>query len=323
MNSLTAYFGHVWIARLLLQRGMAAIYLVAFISVVRQFKPLLGERGLPARPRVSATRNLPRSSQHLPLALHRPPARSRRLDRSPHLRLRPFRTHRSRPTLAVRRCMASTLDALSLHHECWSNLLRLRLGVDAARSRLLHRLPRSGAYATVANPRPRPALDAVPDRTRRGPHQAAPRLLLARPHLPLLSLRNPTPPQPLKLVLPPSAPGLASLRSALQSLRAARRSFWSLCSTAIRGRRRGTHDRCSNSGSSSAAIIRGSTCSPPCSASPASATAYCRVAIPIHAPPLSSRPLTFDISPLRPRGRGNRSGSASNPSETSSPDTSS
>lgn len=46
MNSLIGYFGHEWLARLILQRGMAAIYLVAFISVVRQFKPLLGERGL-------------------------------------------------------------------------------------------------------------------------------------------------------------------------------------------------------------------------------------------------------------------------------------
>ncbi len=40
------YFGDVWIARLLLQRGMAGIYLIAFIAVLHQFKPLLGERGL-------------------------------------------------------------------------------------------------------------------------------------------------------------------------------------------------------------------------------------------------------------------------------------
>ena len=46
MPSAESYFGSVWIARLLLQRGMAAIYLVAFVAVVRQFKPLLGERGL-------------------------------------------------------------------------------------------------------------------------------------------------------------------------------------------------------------------------------------------------------------------------------------
>ncbi len=41
-----SYFGEMWIARLLLQRGIAAIYLIAFIAVLRQFKPLLGERGL-------------------------------------------------------------------------------------------------------------------------------------------------------------------------------------------------------------------------------------------------------------------------------------
>jgi hypothetical protein len=43
---MSAYFGDVWIPRLLLQRGMAAVYFVAFLCVARQFKPLLGERGL-------------------------------------------------------------------------------------------------------------------------------------------------------------------------------------------------------------------------------------------------------------------------------------
>ena len=43
---MTAYFGDVWITRLLLQRGIAAIYLVAFLCALHQFKPLLGERGL-------------------------------------------------------------------------------------------------------------------------------------------------------------------------------------------------------------------------------------------------------------------------------------
>src|SRR3954469_276029 len=43
---MTAYLGHLWITRLLFQRGLAAIYLIAFISALNQFKPLLGERGL-------------------------------------------------------------------------------------------------------------------------------------------------------------------------------------------------------------------------------------------------------------------------------------
>jgi hypothetical protein len=40
------YFGHLWLTRLLLQRGVGAVYLIAFIAVLLQFKPLLGERGL-------------------------------------------------------------------------------------------------------------------------------------------------------------------------------------------------------------------------------------------------------------------------------------
>jgi Lipase maturation factor len=40
------YFGDVWLVRLVLQRAMAALYLIAFVVVLRQFKPLLGERGL-------------------------------------------------------------------------------------------------------------------------------------------------------------------------------------------------------------------------------------------------------------------------------------
>ena len=40
------YFGDVWLVRVLLQRAMAALYLISFLVVLRQFKPLLGERGL-------------------------------------------------------------------------------------------------------------------------------------------------------------------------------------------------------------------------------------------------------------------------------------
>ncbi len=39
------------IARFLLERGLAAIYLVAFVVALRQFRPLLGERGLLPAPR--------------------------------------------------------------------------------------------------------------------------------------------------------------------------------------------------------------------------------------------------------------------------------
>jgi hypothetical protein len=46
MHFLSNYFGELYLTRMLIQRGMAAIYLVAFLTVLNQFKPLLGERGL-------------------------------------------------------------------------------------------------------------------------------------------------------------------------------------------------------------------------------------------------------------------------------------
>jgi hypothetical protein len=43
---MESYFGDLWLVRLLLQRTLAAIYLIAFLVALRQFAPLLGERGL-------------------------------------------------------------------------------------------------------------------------------------------------------------------------------------------------------------------------------------------------------------------------------------
>ena len=43
---MDAYFGQVWLARLLFTRGLGALYLVAFLSSLNQFPALLGERGL-------------------------------------------------------------------------------------------------------------------------------------------------------------------------------------------------------------------------------------------------------------------------------------
>ncbi|HKW74290.1 MAG TPA: lipase maturation factor family protein [Terriglobales bacterium] len=49
-----AYFGDVWLVRLILQRGLAALYLLAFIVVLRQFRALLGEDGLLPVPQFTA-----------------------------------------------------------------------------------------------------------------------------------------------------------------------------------------------------------------------------------------------------------------------------
>ena len=40
------YFGSTWLVRLLFQRGLAAVYFVAFVSSLAQFPALLGEHGL-------------------------------------------------------------------------------------------------------------------------------------------------------------------------------------------------------------------------------------------------------------------------------------
>src|SRR4051812_47415928 len=45
-----------WLSRLVIQRGLAAVYLIAFLVAVNQFRPLLGERGLLPAPGVLVTR---------------------------------------------------------------------------------------------------------------------------------------------------------------------------------------------------------------------------------------------------------------------------
>jgi len=45
-HAFESYFGGAWCARLMLQRGLGAIYALAFLGALNQFKPLLGERGL-------------------------------------------------------------------------------------------------------------------------------------------------------------------------------------------------------------------------------------------------------------------------------------
>jgi lipase maturation factor len=54
---MESWFGDVWLVRFFLQRGLAALYLVAFLVARNQFKPLLGENGLLPVPRfLKATR---------------------------------------------------------------------------------------------------------------------------------------------------------------------------------------------------------------------------------------------------------------------------
>jgi hypothetical protein len=43
---MQAYFGEIWLVRIAFQRGLAAIYLIAFLNALHQFRPLLGDKGL-------------------------------------------------------------------------------------------------------------------------------------------------------------------------------------------------------------------------------------------------------------------------------------
>jgi len=43
-----------WLTRLVLQRGLGLVYLLAFVAVIHQFKPLLGQHGLLPVPRFVA-----------------------------------------------------------------------------------------------------------------------------------------------------------------------------------------------------------------------------------------------------------------------------
>src|SRR6202012_2995145 len=50
-----------WLARTVFQRGLAVIYLVAFLTAARQFRGLLGEHGLTPIPRFTAQVSFRRS----------------------------------------------------------------------------------------------------------------------------------------------------------------------------------------------------------------------------------------------------------------------
>jgi hypothetical protein len=50
-KTLTDLGKNYWLTRFVLQRGLALVYLIAFIAVIHQFKPLLGEHGLLPVPR--------------------------------------------------------------------------------------------------------------------------------------------------------------------------------------------------------------------------------------------------------------------------------
>lgn len=64
-----------WLARLVIQRALGAVYLVAFVVTLDQFRPLLGERGLLPVPRFLRRAGWRRAPSLF--NLHLPPASGR------------------------------------------------------------------------------------------------------------------------------------------------------------------------------------------------------------------------------------------------------
>ena len=207
-------------ARWVVQHLVALVYVIAFIVALAQFRPLLGERGLTAG---AAVPRAPSRSAGPPSLFH-----LRYSDR-----LLPWSSPGRRsgwppppsPALPDGRPLGAgcrwpsgpcSVGALPVDRQRRPDLVRLRLGVAAARGRLPRHLPRAGRDGPA---RPGPVavrLAAVPRRVRRRADQAARRPLLARPHLPRLPPRDPADARPAQLVLPPPARPAAPGRGAGQ-----------------------------------------------------------------------------------------------------------
>ena len=200
------------LSRLVLQRALAGVYLVAFLAAVFQFRALLGRARAAARGARSSGGALPRHAEPVPPAL-----------------LGPFRRGCAwAGAVLAAAVVAGAADAVPLWAAMvmWAAAVGLYLSIVNVgqvwygfgwESLLLE----AGFLAIfLGNAQPRPAragavadaLAAVPRGVRRRADQAARRPLLARSDLPLLPPRDPADARPAELVLPPSAQAAAPCR---------------------------------------------------------------------------------------------------------------
>src|SRR5579883_1019275 len=114
--------------------------------------------------------------------------------------------------------MGAPLGALPFVRKCRSDLLRLRMGNHALRSRLLRHLSRQLPYGAPSHHALDRAMDGIPVDVRRGPDQIARRSLLAQSDVPRLFLRNAADAESAQLELPLVAAMVPARRSCRQSL---------------------------------------------------------------------------------------------------------
>ena len=191
-----------WAPRFLFQRGLGFIYFIAFLIAINQFRPLLGEHGLLPVPLF--VKQVPfRASPSLFYLF--PNDRAFAIAAWLGLALSCLGAHgpfRPLQPLVLHAGVGHALGHLSFLRECGPDLLRLRLGINAARSRLPRDFSGQQPHRAARHPDLAPALDGVPRDVRRRPHQAARRPLLAQPHLSRLPLRDPAHAESAELVFP-------------------------------------------------------------------------------------------------------------------------
>jgi hypothetical protein len=192
-------------ARWLLQRGLALVYLLAFVNIVDQWRGLLGERGLlpvPAFVDRVPFRAAP-SLFHWRYSDRWPLASAGSGSPWPPARWPVSRPHGCRPGRACSGGRA--VGAVPQLRQRRAGLVRVRVGVAAARGRLPRDLPRrQRRRPACAGPVAVPVA-AVPRRVRRRADQDAGRPVLAGPHLPAVPPRDPAAARPVVLVVPPTA----------------------------------------------------------------------------------------------------------------------
>src|SRR5260221_1962686 len=181
----------------------------------------------PRRARAAAGAGVPRGgpfhgvAEHLSLALLRPLARDRVLDRSRAGGCGRARCPRSRADADRDARVVRAVGAVPVHRQRRADLLLVRLGDAALRDRIPRHLPRQRAGRADDPTRVPDPLAPLPRGVRRWADQDARRSMLARPHLPVLPPRDAANAQPAVLVLPPRAEALPSVRGPRESFRAA------------------------------------------------------------------------------------------------------
>src|ERR1700744_4264263 len=188
-----------WLARTAFQRGLAVVYLVAFLTAARQFRGLLGTRGLTPIPAYTARGAVRPAAEPVPAALLGPVLRRQRLERRGPGRRAGRGPGRPGPAVGGHAAVGAALGAAGVDPQRRPDLVRLRLGIHAGRDRVPGHLPGQPDHLAARAHLVPAALADLPAGVRGGHDQAARRQLLAAPDLPALPPRDPAHAGPAEL----------------------------------------------------------------------------------------------------------------------------